>query len=89
VAPPVNFPAAGPDLTVFNILFVAGVVLALLGYLTGSRRLRTLGILLLFGATAALFAIVFLTPALAAATVSSVFHLAGAPALAGEGVQQE
>jgi hypothetical protein len=89
VAPPINFPSAGPDLTVFNVLFVAGVVLALLGHLTGSARLRVAGILLLFGATAALLAIVFLTPALAAATVSSFPHPAGAPALAGiQGVQE-
>jgi hypothetical protein len=84
VAPPVNFPGTGPDLMVFNVLLIAGVVLALLGHMTGSRQLRIAGIVLLFCATAAFFALVFVSSAFGAAAISSALHPEGARALAGD-----
>ena len=89
MAPPQNFPGSGPDLTVFNVLFAAGIALALLGYLTGSARLRMAGILLLFAATAVLLTFVLLPSVYAMAAISSVAHLAGARAPAGIGGEQE
>jgi hypothetical protein len=83
MAPPVNFPSQGPDQTVFMVMFGLGFLVALLGYLTGSRTLRLAGIVLLFAATGVLLVDVFTTSASGAATVSSISHLAGALALAG------
>jgi hypothetical protein len=65
------------------VMFGLGFLVALLGYLTGSRTLRLTGIVLLFAATGVLLADVFTISASGAARVSSISHLAGALALAG------
>ena len=55
MAPPTNFPAAGPDLTLSLMLFAGGFVLAVLGYLVGSTTVRALGILIVFVGVALFF----------------------------------
>jgi hypothetical protein len=70
-------------------MFGAGFLVALVGYMTGSRTLRLAGILLIFGATAVLLVDVFTVPTAAAASLSSTPRDAGlgAPATGGEGVR--
>lgn len=89
MAPPVNFPSSGPEQTVFMVMFGAGFLVALIGYLTGSRTLRLAGILLIFGATAVLLVDVFTFSTAAAAPLSSTLREAGAgsPATGGEGAR--
>ena len=74
MAPPVNFPGSGPEQTLFMMLFGTGFVVALIGYLTGVRTLRLVGIVLIFGATAALLVDVFRFSAAAVAPVSSALR---------------
>jgi hypothetical protein len=62
LAPPQNFPGTGPDLTLFMMLLGLGFALGLLGYLTGSKTLRLVGILLVMAATGVLMVTVFTTP---------------------------
>ena len=89
MAPPVNVPGSGPEQTVFMVLFGAGFLVALVGYLTGARTLRLAGILLIFGATAVLLVDVFKYSAAAAAPVSSALREAGggSPATGGDGAR--
>ncbi len=79
MAPPVNFPAQGPDQTVFMVLFGLGFLISLIGYLTGSRTLRLVGIVLIFGATGVLLADVAATATIVA-PVSSIARMGAAPA---------
>ncbi len=85
-----NFPGQGPDQTVFMVLFGLGFLISLVGYLTGSRTLRLVGIVLIFGATGVLLADVAATAAAIAAPVSSIARMgAGLTALTGfEGGEQ-
>ena len=52
LAPPTNFPGSGPDQSLFMLLFGLGFLLGVIGYLTGSKTLRLVGIVMIFFATA-------------------------------------
>jgi hypothetical protein len=57
--PRTTFPGSGPDQTLFMLLFALGFAIGVLGYLSGSRTLRLVGILMIFVATAILIGDVF------------------------------
>lgn len=51
MTPRTNFPGAGPDQTLFFMLFGIGFVLGVVGYLLNSKTIRLAGILTVFVAT--------------------------------------
>jgi hypothetical protein len=55
LTPRTTFPGAGPDQTLFMVLFGIGFAVAILGYLANSKTLRLVGIVVVFFATALLF----------------------------------
>ena len=56
MAPRSTFPASGPDQTLALVIFLLGLAVGVLGYLTGSTTLRLAGIVMMFFATALLMA---------------------------------